>query len=345
MALYHLSTSVGSCAGGQSASAKDDYIEREGRYDGDQSEVEHVEHGHLPGWSEEDPHGYWEAADAHERANGRLYREVEFALPTELTQSERVEVAREFAHFLTDRERLPYTMAMHRGGGTNPHCHLMISERSNDGMRRTAETWFKRYNGKHPERGGARKVSTASREWLQSTREAWAEHANRALERAGSGERIDHRSLSEQAEEARKAGDLEKVAELSREPGKHLGPGAAIEAKFLLGQGKSPSSAVAEAGEIEDRNDRWANRWETVNEELGRVQEELGQLMEDLRGVERAIRAMATKIADRARRAFDRRQTGRLIRGAFRRSQEPQPERGGSSRELPEKPRDRDMCR
>ena len=30
----------------------------------------------------------------------------------------------EFAHFLTDRERLPYTLAIHRGGGENPHCHL-----------------------------------------------------------------------------------------------------------------------------------------------------------------------------------------------------------------------------
>ena len=40
----------------------------------------------------------------------------------------------------------------------------MISERSNDGLERTAETWFKRYNGKAPERGGARKCPTSSKE-------------------------------------------------------------------------------------------------------------------------------------------------------------------------------------
>ena len=345
MAIYHLSTSVGSRAGGQSAGAKDDYIEREGRYDRDRSEVEHVEHGHMPGWAEEDPHAYWEAADAHERANGRLYREVEFALPTELDEGERREVAREFAQSLTAEERLPYTLAIHRGWGENPHCHLVISERSNDGLVRTAETWFKRYNGKEAERGGARKVSTASKEWLQSTREAWAEHANRALARAGSGERIDHRSLGDRAEEARESGDLERAAELGREPGRHLGPGAAIEGKFHLGGGESRSSAVAEAGDIEDRNDRWADRWESVNRELSRVQEELGQLMEELRGVERVIRKMAKEIAERARRLLDKRQAGELIRGAFRTSQKPQPERGGGGRELPEKPRDRDMCR
>ena len=249
------------------------------------------------------------------------------------------------AHFLTGRERLPYTLAIHRGGEENPHCHLVISERSNDGLERTAETWFKRYNGKAPERGGARKVSTSSKEWLKSTREAWAEHANRALARAGSRERVDHRSLSDRAEEARRAGDVERAAELSREPGKHLGPGAAIEVKFQLGERESRSSAVAEAGEIKDRNDRWANRWESVNQELSRVQEELGQMLEELRGVERAIRQMAKKVADRARRVFDRRQTGELVRGAFRPSQKPEPEHGGANGELPEKPREPNVCR
>ena len=33
----------------------------------------------------------------HERANGRLFREVEFALPMELKEGEQIELAREFA--------------------------------------------------------------------------------------------------------------------------------------------------------------------------------------------------------------------------------------------------------
>jgi len=55
----------------ESSGAKDDYIEREGRYSADRSEVEHVESGHMPGWAEEAPHAYWEAADAGERVSGR----------------------------------------------------------------------------------------------------------------------------------------------------------------------------------------------------------------------------------------------------------------------------------
>ena len=107
---------------------------------------------------------YWEAADAHERANGRLYREVEFALPRELNERERREVASSFAKHLTGEERLPYTLAVHRGGqdGGNPHAHLMISERANDGIERSAEQWFKRYNAKDPEKGGRGKARPRS---------------------------------------------------------------------------------------------------------------------------------------------------------------------------------------
>ena len=79
MAVFHLKVSVGSRAGGQSAVAKADYIEREGRYEQDREELEHKEHGNMPEWAEEDPRSegdprsYWEAADEHERANGSLY--------------------------------------------------------------------------------------------------------------------------------------------------------------------------------------------------------------------------------------------------------------------------------
>ena len=146
-------------AGGQSARAKSDYIEREGRYEKDGEELEHKEHGNMPEWAEDDPGKYWEAADEHERANGRLYSEVQFALPKELGDAERRELAGEFAERVCFQERLPYTLAIHRGGanGENPHAHLMFSERGHDGIERDAEQWFRRYNAKAPEKGGAKK--------------------------------------------------------------------------------------------------------------------------------------------------------------------------------------------
>ena len=135
MAVYHLKMSFGSRAGGQSARAKSDYIEREGRYEKDSEELEYKEHGNMPEWAEADPGSYWSAADQYERSNGRLYSEVHFALPKELDEAGRREAASDFAAQLTGPEKLPYTMAIHRGGveGENPHAHLMYSERGMTG--------------------------------------------------------------------------------------------------------------------------------------------------------------------------------------------------------------------
>ncbi|HCJ6249386.1 TPA: MobA/MobL family protein, partial [Escherichia coli] len=62
-----------------------------------------------------------------------------------------------------------------------------------------------------PEKGGAQKTEALKpKAWLEQTREAWADHANRALERAGHDARIDHRTLEAQG--------------IERLPGVHLGP-------------------------------------------------------------------------------------------------------------------------
>ena len=178
MAIFHLTVKTGSRLGGQSARAKADYIEREGKYERQDDELAHRESENMPEWAKDDPRSYWEAADECERANGRLFREVEFALPKELNEGDQVELAREFASKLTSAggERLPYTLAVHRGKGENPHAHLMISERANDGIERDAAQWFKRYNSKEPEKGGARKsMATRPKDWLEQTRKDWAD--------------------------------------------------------------------------------------------------------------------------------------------------------------------------
>ena len=59
--------------------------------------------------------------------------------------------------------------------------------------------------------GRARPRPCISRAWFQATREAWAVHTNRALERAGHTARIDHRNLAEQ-------GITDRL------PGTHIGP-------------------------------------------------------------------------------------------------------------------------
>ena len=303
MAVFHLKVSYGSCASGNSAVAKDEYIEREGRYDGDRSELEHSESGHMPEWATEDAHAYWEAADAHERANGRLYSEVVFALPVELDEGQRRELAQEFAQSLTGEERLPYTLAIHRGGpnGENPHAHLMFSERGNDGIERSAEQWFRRYNGKAPERGGARKSRAGKAgDWLSKARERWEREANRALERAGAGERIDHRSLAERREEARGAGDLERAAELSREPNVHLGP----ERYRTLRGGESET--VERARGVEERNAEDVSEREADRQQVERLEQEIAEVEAMLKEVHERVRKAIDERVKQARRAIRR---------------------------------------
>ena len=317
MAVFHLKASFGSRAGGQSARAKSDYIEREGRYEKDGEELEHKEHGNMPEWAEDDPEKYWEAADEHERANGRLYSEVQFALPKELNEDERREAASSFAERLTGGERLPYTLAIHRGGtnGENPHAHLMFSERGNDGIERSGEQWFKRYNAKAPEKGGARKSRAAKAgDWLEQTRKAWEQTANRALERAGRAERIDGRSLADLRDEAHRAGDLKRAAELSREPNVHLGP-----ERYRTSRGGA-SETVKQAGRVErrsavDRSERDADsrKVEQLKREIAGVEARLKEtydrvrtaLDDRIRQAGRAIRA-GTEAAGRAGRALGR---------------------------------------
>lgn len=199
MAIYHLTVKTGSRKGGQSAKAKADYIQREGKYSHDKSEVLDIQHGNMPDFAVHNAGLYWDAADLYERANGRLYKEVEFALPIELTLDQQKALVAEFAQHLTAGEKLPFTLAIHAGGGTNPHCHLMISERINDGIERPAELWFRRYNGPNKDGGAQKSESLKPKDWLDNTREAWSKHANAALKSAGHDDvSIDHRTLKAQ---------------------------------------------------------------------------------------------------------------------------------------------------
>ena len=223
---YHLSFRSGSRAGGACAAAAHAYITRSEEYDDPERDpVVYTESVHMPDWAKDDPHEYWDAADLYERANGRLYVSADFALPRGLDTDEQVDLAHAFAQELTADERLPYTLAIHPGCSAdghehNPPAHIMISERQNDGTPRSKEMWFRRANRAHPVRGGAAKSRTFhGREWMEHVRVRWAELTNKALERCGRTERVDHRSYERQG--------------LDREPGHHYGPAAA----HMVGRG------------------------------------------------------------------------------------------------------------
>jgi hypothetical protein len=83
------------------------------------------------------------------------------ALPKELTSEQRIELAEQFIQEFADRYRYPFTCAIHNHAGAlagqeQPHLHLIYSERHVDGIERTPEQFFKRYNPEQPEKGALR---------------------------------------------------------------------------------------------------------------------------------------------------------------------------------------------
>ena len=230
----------------------------------------------MPAWAVERARRYWLAADAYERANARLYAWLQVGLPVELDRGQRRELAKSFAGRVCDAERLPYTLAVHAGAAQepgrtdNPHFHLLVSERANDGIARSLGQWFRRWNGKAPERGGARKsVALRPMGWCQHVRQEWAAECNRALEAAGRPERIDPRPLAEQARAALDNGDLERAADLARIPQPRRGEGdhiqrrrTAAERRGVPGAELPPASRlVAEWHEVERANARLEAEW------------------------------------------------------------------------------------
>ena len=127
-------------------------------------QIEFVRSGNLPNFAEGKPAEFWGAADIYERSNGRTCSSLVVALPKELNQAQRIELAEAFIAEFADRYRYPFTCAIHNhvgslGGQEQPHLHFMYSERHVDGIDRTAEQFFKRYNPKDPQKGGAQKLT------------------------------------------------------------------------------------------------------------------------------------------------------------------------------------------
>ena len=88
-------------------------------------------------------------------------------------------------------------------GLEQPHAHLMFNERLQDGIERDPQQYFKRYNSKAPEKGGAKKDNTGKdyqtrKDEIRDLRQRWEVMSNQHLERAGLDTRIDMRSYKDQ---------------------------------------------------------------------------------------------------------------------------------------------------
>ena len=206
MAIGRLSVGTGKKG---KASPHAQYIAREGKYakpSNHQEELEDTGHGNMPKWAEHNPNYFWQMADEHERKNGSTYREHVIALPRELDKYDRHELIKDWIAQEIG-EKHAYQYAIHNptalDGDEQPHAHIMFSERTIDGIERDPDQYFKRYNSKNPEKGGAKKANTGMKPAdrkveLKAMRDRWEKTCNAHLERGFRSERISMKSLKEQ---------------------------------------------------------------------------------------------------------------------------------------------------
>ena len=135
-------------------------------------------------WS--DRERLWNDVEAFEvRKDAQLAREVEFAIPRELTERQGVELARDFVQSEFVDQGMIADLNVHwdiaEDGSPKPHAHVMLTMRSVD------------------ENGFGPKVRDWNRtEMVERWRERWAEHVNERLAELDIDARIDHRSLEAQ---------------------------------------------------------------------------------------------------------------------------------------------------
>lgn len=167
-------------------------------------QIEFVKSGNLPSFAEGKPAEFWQAADVFERSNGRTCSSLVVALPKELNQAQRIELAEAFITEFADRYRFPFSCAIHNHAGSiagieQPHLHLMYSERHVDGIDRSGEQFFKRYNPKDPQKGGAQKLTAdvlgMGKAQLQLYRQKTEELINDSLMRYAPMKQVEIRGI------------------------------------------------------------------------------------------------------------------------------------------------------
>ena len=189
----------------------------------------------------------WNAIEKVEkRRDSQLARSLDIALPYELSLEQNLELVRGFVDAQYVSRGMIADFAIHapgrKGDIRNVHVHILLTTReiAGPGFGPKARDW----NDKKE---------------LLEWRKAWADHANRILEREGFEERIDHRSLLDQG--------------IDREPTTHVGPAA----KEMEQRG-SPSDRAQKNRDTKAANDNM----DALKKELADSEKRLAELRRQL---------------------------------------------------------------
>ena len=166
----------------------------------------------------------WNSVEEIEKSStAQLAREIEVALPVELSRAEQLALVRSFVKDNFVDAGMCVDFAIHDKGTGNPHAHILLTIRPIKENGKWGAKCRKVYDldsqgQRIPDgKGGWKNHREDTTDWnrrenAEKWRAAWAAYTNRALEAAGRPERIDHRSYKRQG--------VDKI------PTVHMGPAA-----------------------------------------------------------------------------------------------------------------------
>lgn len=213
MATYHCTINIGYS---NKTMPHLDYINREGKYNHRSDELVTTKSGNMPKWAT-NAREFWENVAVNDV---RSYREIEFALPNELSVEDQIDIVERFIDEVLPNN--PYSYAIHEvdskiHGIKNPHVHIVFSERLNEKRIEdfSKEEYFKQkgrsrngeiIGGASKDRSWAGNRSTSK---YYEVRETVADVINEKYKEHGINKEISAKSLKAQKQELYKSGKVE----------------------------------------------------------------------------------------------------------------------------------------
>lgn len=213
MATYHCTINIGYS---NKTMPHLDYINREGKYNHRSDELVTTKSGNMPKWAT-NAREFWENVAVNDV---RSYREIEFALPNELSIEDQIDIVERFIDEVIPNN--PYSYAIHEvdskiHGIKNPHVHIVFSERLNEKRIEdfSKEEYFKQkgrsrngeiIGGASKDRSWAGNRSTSK---YYEVREIVADVINEKYKENGINKEISAKSLKAQKQELYKSGKVE----------------------------------------------------------------------------------------------------------------------------------------
>ena len=135
----------------------------------------------------------WNAVEKTEKqCNSQLAREIEIALPVELTEEQNISLVRRFVKEQLVNAGMCADVCVHDKGDGNPHAHIMLTMRPfNDD-----KTWGAKI--KKVKKKPIYTTDWNDRDKAEEWRKAWAAYCNTALRINGHASVVDHRSYERQ---------------------------------------------------------------------------------------------------------------------------------------------------